>query len=73
VPSERAAKVATESISWNYTTVLNIAFLLLAVLFLTRFFGTGGREMLSMMNGSPPDDMNDHAENARDAQHGGHH
>jgi uncharacterized membrane protein YraQ (UPF0718 family) len=73
VPSERDAKVATESISWNYTTVLNMAFLLLAGVFLTRFFGTGGREMLSMMNGSPPDDMNDHAENRPDAQHGGHH
>src|SRR5712691_11448569 len=38
VPAERAAKVTDTGISWDYTTVLNIAFLLLAVALLVRFF-----------------------------------
>ena len=38
---------------WNYTTWLNIAFLLLAIALLIRFFRTGGRGMLRMMGGTP--------------------
>lgn len=38
------------SISWNYTTWLNIAFLIVAVLLAWRFLRTGGPEMLRMMN-----------------------
>jgi uncharacterized protein len=53
VPAERTAKVAAEGISWNYTTVLNIVFLLLAVALLVRFFRSGGGPMLKMMNGAP--------------------
>ena len=51
VPAQRAAKVTEASISWNYTTVLNIVFLLLAAALLVRFFRSGGRAMLSMMGG----------------------
>jgi uncharacterized protein len=40
-------------ISWNYTTVLNIVFLLLAAVLVWRFLTTGGRDMLAMMGGSP--------------------
>jgi uncharacterized membrane protein YraQ (UPF0718 family) len=50
VPSEHHAKVVEASISWNYTTWLNIVFLILAALLLWRFFNTGGRHMLRMMN-----------------------
>jgi uncharacterized membrane protein YraQ (UPF0718 family) len=50
VPSEHHAKVVEASISWNYTTWLNIVFLILAALLLWRFFNTGGRDMLRMMN-----------------------
>jgi uncharacterized membrane protein YraQ (UPF0718 family) len=49
----RHAHVGDSGISWNYTTVLNIVFLLLAALLLWRFLATGGRAMLSMMGGDP--------------------
>jgi hypothetical protein len=53
IPAERAARVAEAGVRWNYTTVLNIVFLLLAAALLVRFFRTGGRSMLKMMGGSP--------------------
>ena len=53
VPSKHAATVMEASISWNYTTWLNIAFLLLATVLLVRFIRTGGVPMLRMMGGSP--------------------
>ena len=52
-PTERNATVLEPSISWNYTTVLNLVFLVLAAVLLWRFFRTGGRQMLAMMSGSP--------------------
>jgi len=53
IPAERTAKVAETGIQWNYTTVLNIVFLLLAAALLVRFYRSGGRSMLAMMGGSP--------------------
>jgi uncharacterized protein len=53
VPSEHHARVVEASISWNYTTWLNIAFLALAALLVWRFLRTGGPAMLRMMNGPP--------------------
>ena len=53
IPAERAAKVAEAGIQWNYTTVLNIVFLLLAAALLVRFFQSGGGPMLKMMGGGP--------------------
>jgi len=53
VPQHGTAQVMTEDIGWNYTTWLNIAFLALAAVLLTRFFRTGGASMLRMMGGSP--------------------
>jgi uncharacterized protein len=50
IPEERDAKVVEASISWNYTTVLNIIFLALAGVLLVRFFRTGGRGMLRRMD-----------------------
>jgi uncharacterized membrane protein YraQ (UPF0718 family) len=55
----RHAKVGDTGVSWNYTTWLNIVFLILAAALLWRFFTTGGRQMLAMMGGGP-DDMADH-------------
>jgi len=52
-PTERNATVLEPSISWNYTTYLNIAFLLVAAALVWRFFRTGGRQMLAMMGGGP--------------------
>jgi len=55
VPTERSATVVDASISWNYTTVLNMLFLALAAVLVWRFFSTGGMEMLRAMGGAPPD------------------
>jgi uncharacterized protein len=56
IPSgPRNASVGDQAITWNYTTFLNIAFLLLAAVLLWRFFTTGGRQMLAMMGGRPDD------------------
>ena len=52
-PAERAARVGAAGIEWNYTTVLNIVFLLLAAALLVRFFRSGGWPMLKMMGGGP--------------------
>ncbi|MEP9383337.1 permease [Nocardioides sp. KR10-350] len=69
-PDHGTAQVAEQSIRWNYTTILNIVFILLTAALLIRFFATGGREMLSMMGGGP-DDMSDHDQSERSG-HGGH-
>jgi len=53
IPAQRTATVLEASISWNYTTWLNIAFLALAVLLIVRFVTSGGLPMLRMMGGSP--------------------
>jgi len=47
---------SAESALGNYTTWLNIAFLILAALLTWRFFRTGGRQMLTMMGGAPSGD-----------------
>jgi hypothetical protein len=36
IPAERAAKVTDTGITWNYTTILNIIFLLVAAALLAR-------------------------------------
>lgn len=54
-PAEHHARVVMSHISWNYTTVLNIVFLLVAVLLVLRFLRTGGPAMLKMMGGGPDD------------------
>jgi hypothetical protein len=41
------------TISWNYTTWLNVAFLVVAAILVARFITTGGLPMLRMMGGSP--------------------
>lgn len=61
IPTQRNATVLEASISWNYTTWLNIVFLVLAVTLIARFITSGGLPMLRMMGGSP------------DAEQPGHH
>ncbi|GGU70747.1 membrane protein [Streptomyces albospinus] len=53
VPDQAHATVPMEGVSWNYTSWLNVAFLLLAAALLMRFLRTGGPAMLRMMGGSP--------------------
>ncbi|MGI8842017.1 MAG: permease [Caulobacteraceae bacterium] len=53
IPTHRAAHLMTvETISWNYTTWLNLAGIALAALLLWRFLWTGGPAMLKAMNES---------------------
>jgi uncharacterized membrane protein YraQ (UPF0718 family) len=53
IPAQRSATVMTEGVSWNYTTWLNIVFLILAAVLIARFVRTGGIGMLRMMGGTP--------------------
>jgi uncharacterized protein len=48
--TERHAQIVETSIRFNYTTWLNIGFLILAALLVVRFLKTGGPEMLKMMD-----------------------
>jgi uncharacterized membrane protein YraQ (UPF0718 family) len=50
VPEDRNAKIVEASVTWNYTTVLNIVFLGLAAVLVWRFVRTGGLPMLRMMD-----------------------
>ncbi|GER91216.1 membrane protein [Dictyobacter vulcani] len=61
IPENRNITAMSEGIQWNYTTILNIIFLLIAVLLVIRFLRTGGRMMLKMMNASSEQDMSQHA------------
>ena len=49
VPVHRGGAVLQESVSWNYTTVLNIVALALSAVLVWRFLQTGGPDMLRMM------------------------
>ncbi|WP_370063980.1 permease [Streptacidiphilus sp. MAP5-3] len=75
VPDQQRARIPMEGVSWNYTTVLNIVFLVLAAALVVRFLRTGGRQMLAMMGGSPDAGHGEHAmHEAHQAHqaHGGH-
>lgn len=52
-PTIRNATVLAPHISFNYTTVLNIVFLIIAGALVWRFMRTGGPMMLKMMNKRP--------------------
>lgn len=52
IPRQRHVQLIEESIRWNYTTILNLVFLLLASALVVRFLRTGGPAMLRMMSGS---------------------
>ncbi|MBS2962001.1 permease [Actinocrinis puniceicyclus] len=66
IPDQHAATLPTMGVSWNYTTWLNIVFLMLAAVLVTRFLRTGGRQMLAMMDGAP-EESHDHMAH----EHGG--
>jgi uncharacterized protein len=50
IPQTRTAKVVEASITLNYTSVLNILFLILAAVLVARFLRTNGAAMLRMMS-----------------------
>ncbi|MEU8994973.1 permease [Streptomyces caniferus] len=60
IPRQADAKIPMSGVSWNYTTWLNIAFLLLAAALVQRFLRTGGRDMLRTMGGTPHDSAGTH-------------
>jgi hypothetical protein len=53
IPVQRHVQIGEAAIRWNYTTILNIVFLLLATLLVIRFVRTGGPAMIRMMNTHP--------------------
>jgi uncharacterized protein len=60
IPSRARAKIPDQGVSWDYTTWLNIVFLVLAAALIVRFARTGGVAMLRMMGGSPDNHEHDH-------------
>jgi uncharacterized membrane protein YraQ (UPF0718 family) len=60
IPTQRNAVVMQAGISWNYTTWLNIVFIVVAAALVARFVATGGLPMLQMMGGSPDAGNDDH-------------
>ena len=52
-PTLRNAKVLEPSITLNYTSILNIIFLLISTALVWRFLRTGGPMMLKLMNKNP--------------------
>ncbi|MGH9018973.1 MAG: permease [Acidimicrobiales bacterium] len=54
VPATRHARVGETAVHWDYTTVLDILALLVAVRLVVRFVRSGGWSMLGMMGGAPP-------------------
>jgi uncharacterized membrane protein YraQ (UPF0718 family) len=73
IPTSRAVGVIAEGPTWNYTTVLNIVFFVVAAVLVVRFLRTGGPDMLRMMN-VPEDAMHDgHGAHEGHAGHGMQH
>ncbi|MFF2514553.1 permease [Streptomyces sp. NPDC058086] len=71
IPDQADAEIPMEGVSWNYTTWLNIAFLLLAAALVWRFLRTGGREMLRMMGGAPEPESHGHGTAGAEGHHHG--
>jgi uncharacterized membrane protein YraQ (UPF0718 family) len=57
IPDQRDAKVVEATVSWNYTSILNVAMLVLSAVLVVRFLRTGGPAMLRMMSGTPKEPM----------------
>jgi uncharacterized protein len=66
VPTNRAVTVFQDHPQWDYTTFLNIVFLVMSAVLGIRFLRTGGREMLRMME-MAPDEMAGHPEHSQAA------
>ena len=73
VPEKRHVEVMEEHLRWNYTTWLNIAFLILTAILLVRFARTGGLPMLKMMGGSPGTGHDRHDDPGDPGDHHEHH
>ena len=60
IPARDGANIMMEHIRWNYTSVLNIIFLVITGLLLWRFLRTGGPAMMKMMDHAPDDESAHH-------------
>jgi uncharacterized protein len=67
IPGRATAKIPDQGVAWDYTTWLNIAFGLVAVILVVRFVRTGGLPMLRMMNGVPDSDHDAHGDHGHEA------
>lgn len=73
IPQNRTVAAITEGVHWNYTAVLNIVFLVLALVLVIRFLRTNGLSMLKMMD-TPEEEMAHHEHgDTLDHQAMGHH
>ena len=72
VPTDRNAAVLESSISWNYTTYLNIVFLVVAAVLVFWFYRSGSGPMLKMMGGSPDAEHDHGSHDHGDHDRGGH-
>ena len=70
IPENRNVAAITEGMQWNYTTVLNIIFLLIAAVLVIRFLRTGGPAMLKMMS-MPAHEMDHHEMHAHEMEQNG--
>ena len=59
IPTNRNVVAISRGAQWNYTSVLNIIFLILAAILVIRFIRTGGVSMLRVMN-KPAQEMSHH-------------
>ena len=66
IPTNRNVAAITEGVQWNYTSILNIIFLILAAILVIRFIRTGGVPMLRMMS-KPEHEM--HHEHGEEMHH----
>ncbi|MFF3656482.1 permease [Streptomyces olivochromogenes] len=71
IPDQADATIPMEGVSWNYTTWLNIVFLLLAAALVWRFLRTGGPAMLRMMGGAPEPEGHGHGTAGAEGHHHG--
>jgi hypothetical protein len=62
IPAERKARVMEASVTLNYTTILNVVFLVISAALARRFFRTGGRDMLRMMKANPEPSPGSHSQ-----------
>ena len=69
IPTNRNVAAITEGVQWNYTSILNIIFLVLAAILVIRFIRTGGIPMLRMMSKHEHEMHHEHGEEMRH-QHG---
>jgi uncharacterized membrane protein YraQ (UPF0718 family) len=74
IPTNRAVTVLERGPTWNYTSWLDLVFLLLAAVLVWRFFRTGGPEMVRMMEQPEPVMSHEHpgaSEHAGPQEHAG--